>query len=77
MIVCGGGIGTSELIRLRLSRKIPQLTIQAVLASYQRLTAPLDNADFIITTVPLSSSKIQPPAISISPMVTAEGYSKS
>ncbi|MCH1940070.1 BglG family transcription antiterminator [Holdemania massiliensis] len=76
IIVCGSGMGTSELIRLRLSRNIPQLAIQAVLASYELLDSPTLSADFIITTVPLSMTEIQLPAVLISPMVTASDIQK-
>lgn len=76
VIVCGSGIGTSELIRLCLSRKIPQLVIQDVLASYELPDFSAIDVDFIITTVPLPAGNNPLPSILISPMVTSEDIHK-
>lgn len=76
IIVCGFGIGTSELIRIRLSQLIPTLTIQAVLSSFELEDQPLESIDFLITTVPLPPVVLPRPAIQISPMITAEDIRK-
>lgn len=68
MVVCPGGIGTSELVANRIKRLMPSLEIVGVCSLRNINNADLKNIDFIISTVPLKKN-IQKPVVIVSPMM--------
>ncbi|MEI2443372.1 PTS sugar transporter subunit IIA [Priestia megaterium] len=51
LVVCGGGIGTSTVLKSKLESNFPQLYIQDVLPYYLLKKQDLTNIDFIISTL--------------------------
>ncbi|MBZ5753562.1 BglG family transcription antiterminator [Metabacillus rhizolycopersici] len=51
LVVCGGGIGTSTVLKSKLESNFPQLHIQDVLPYYLLKKQDLTNIDFIISTL--------------------------
>ncbi|MED5119488.1 BglG family transcription antiterminator [Priestia megaterium] len=68
IVVCPGGIGTSQLIANRIKRLIPQLEIAEVISLGRLSHFDLSNIDFIISTVPLHIEV--KPVITISSLVS-------
>ncbi|NGY90095.1 PRD domain-containing protein [Bacillus megaterium] len=68
IVVCPGGIGTSQLIANRIKRLIPQLEIAEVISLSRLSHFDLSNIDFIISTVPLHIEV--KPVITISSLVS-------
>lgn len=57
VVICASGIGTSQLIAGKIERQIPEITIKDVL-SYSKLNEKiLEEADIIISTVPIQLKK--------------------
>ncbi|MEQ8155520.1 MAG: BglG family transcription antiterminator [Clostridiaceae bacterium] len=76
-IVCGSGIGTSELVAARLSRQISDITVVGTLSLNELKTADKDSFDILITTVPIGKAPTyNKPVIQISPLTTNEDISK-
>lgn len=50
LVVCGGGIGTSTVLKSKLESNFPQLLIADVLPYYMLKNRDLSNIDFIIST---------------------------
>ncbi|MFX3616645.1 MAG: transcription antiterminator [Sporolactobacillus sp.] len=68
IIVCPGGIGTSELVANRIRRLMPNLNICQICAVRNIDTVEnLDKIDFIVSTVPLKN--INKPVILVSQMM--------
>lgn len=67
IIVCPGGIGTSELIANRVRRLMPNLDIFGVYSIRDIGHANIDEIDFIVSTVPLKN--MRKPSIIVSPMM--------
>lgn len=50
LVVCGGGVGTSTVLKSKLESNFPQLHIAEVLPYYMLRNRDLSNIDFIIST---------------------------
>ncbi len=61
LIMCSSGVGTSELLKVKVKKAFPELEIIAVLSSrqYQKNQAEFSKIDLILTTVCLN----EPPKI--------------
>lgn len=68
IIVCPGGIGTSELVANRIKRLIPGLEIVGIYSFRDINNVNLSDVDFIISSVPLK--KVGKPVVLVSPMVS-------
>lgn len=67
IVVCPGGIGTSELVANKIKRILPNIKIVGVFSIRMLNTVILENIDFIVSTVPLT--EMDKPVIIVSPMV--------
>lgn len=67
IVVCPSGIGTSELIAVRINRNVPQINVRGVasLANLENIVTA--GIDFIISTVPIRFGSI--PVVVISSLV--------
>lgn len=75
VIVCGSGIGTSQLIATKVENKLPDLVVEEIMSIRELKSAAELNADIIISSVPLDESleeKISQPTVYISSLLTAE-----
>lgn len=70
VVVCPGGIGTSELIAGRIRRMIPQLEIAGTFSTRELHLVDQNRVDFIISTVPIETAK--KPVIQISPVMNTK-----
>ncbi|RYL92791.1 transcription antiterminator [Sporolactobacillus sp. THM7-4] len=68
LVVCGGGAGTSSVLRTKLERNFPQLRVQEVLPSYMLENIDLHSIDFIISTHTFEN-KINKKIVYISPIL--------
>lgn len=73
IVVCGGGIGTSELLIERLKKRF-NFDITAVMAAHNADTLQDKNADLVISTVPLKNCGID--FLQVSPFLNDEDYLK-
>ena len=53
VIVCESGFGTSELLRMRTTTRLSNVTVEAVLSVAQLSAYDLSDVSLVITTVPL------------------------
>ncbi|MCO7124472.1 PTS sugar transporter subunit IIA [Sporolactobacillus shoreicorticis] len=67
IVVCPGGIGTSELVANKIKRILPNIKIVGVFSIGTLSAVDLDTVDFIVSTVPLT--KVKKKVIIVSPMV--------
>lgn len=69
VVVCGGGVATSSLVRMKLESRLPMLVIDDVLPSYLVNDAALSGVDFLVSTgtATLSTSKR---VVYVSPLVS-------
>lgn len=73
LIVCTTGIGTSELLRIKIKKFFPEVEIAAV-SSSRDLQEKLEQSvgvDLIISTIKLDQS-INPPSVTVSAMLTVD-----
>ncbi|KJD45201.1 activator of the mannose operon (transcriptional antiterminator) [Paenibacillus sp. RC73] len=69
IIVCSGGIGTSQLIANRIQRFVPQIQIADILPLSRFEQTDLAGIDFVISTVPIELHD-DTPVVTISPLVS-------
>ena len=67
VIICYGGIGTSQYLANRLKSRIPEIKVLDVIPLAQLEKVNLNEIDFIITTVPIRFD--QKPVIMVSPIL--------
>lgn len=67
IVVCSSGMGTSQLVAGRLSKKLKELDIISILSANQISETTTNNCDLIISTIPLNFSK--KPVVRISTLV--------
>jgi len=75
VIICGSGIGTSQLIATKIKNKFPNIIITKIMSIRDIKSAVDLNADIIISSVPLDEnikSKISKPTAYISSLLTAD-----
>ena len=60
--MCSSGVGTSELLKVKVKKAFPELEIIAVVSArqYQKNQTQFSNIDFILTTVHLTISSETP-----------------
>jgi transcriptional antiterminator/mannitol/fructose-specific phosphotransferase system IIA component (Ntr-type) len=66
IIVCGSGVGTSQLIASKLRRYLPHLEIVDILSTHELIKYNLAEIDFVITTIPINSDKLPVKVIKVS-----------
>lgn len=73
LIMCTTGIGTSELLKVKIGKKIPDIEILDVISTrnIHSVLEKFPNVDLIISTVKLDAS-IEVPSIVISAMLTVD-----
>lgn len=73
IVVCSTGVGTSELIKAKLTKKFREIKVLKT-ASQRNIEnvfqSTEDNVDAIISTIHIDSKKINVPIINISPLLT-------
>lgn len=67
LVICHSGIGTSQLLSARLKRAFRQIEIVDIISSLECAHFDLTNIDFILSTVPITSTKT---VIEVSPVLT-------
>jgi len=74
IIVCSSGIGTAQLVAVRLQKAIPDLEIENVISSHE--VAKMNGSDFdiVISTIPLDYNL--KPVININPIVKQRDIEK-
>src|SRR5699024_11055609 len=62
LIMCSSGVGTSELLKVKVKKAFPELEIIAVVSArqYQKNQTQFSNIDLILTTVHLTISSETP-----------------
>ncbi|MDI3311313.1 MAG: BglG family transcription antiterminator [Thermoanaerobacterium sp.] len=73
LVVCSSGIGTSQLLAVRLERCFRNVEIVDIVSSLSLNDVMSDNVDFIISTVPVESKK---PVVNITPLLTQSDIKK-
>ncbi|MDN5317087.1 MAG: hypothetical protein PWR08_1211 [Thermoanaerobacterium sp.] len=73
LVVCSSGIGTSQLLAVRLERCFRNIEIIDIVSSLALNDEMFDNADFIISTVSIESKK---PVVNITPLLTQNDIKK-
>ncbi|AEF16347.1 PTS modulated transcriptional regulator, MtlR family [Thermoanaerobacterium xylanolyticum LX-11] len=73
LVVCSSGIGTSQLLAVRLERWFKNIEVAEIVSSLSLNDETSDNVDFIISTVPVESNK---PVINITPLLTQSDIKK-
>ncbi|GAB6099565.1 transcriptional regulator LicR [Halanaerocella petrolearia] len=68
IIVCGSGIGTSQLVASRLAKSLSGLEIIDMVAAHELKNRDLAQVDIIISTIPLAD--LSQPVVQVSPLVT-------
>lgn len=76
IIVCSSGIGTAELIKSRITKKMPNISVIGVQPAYMVDILDLSNIDLIISTVNMGSVEIDKEIINISPLLLDEDIEK-
>ena len=71
ILACSGGIGTSQLLLAKLKRHF-NFHIVDIMAAHEAAGLEEEDADLIITTVPLKDSLI--PYVQVTPMLNDEDY---
>lgn len=69
ILVCGSGVGTAELLRVRLCKEIPSINIIEVCSSSELSQLINDEISLIISTVPLDKKSINKPIIQVSSLI--------
>jgi len=69
LIVCNNGVGTSTLLKAKLTNQFPRLEVIDIIPAYMVNTYPLDCIDFIITTTPFET-KIEKKVIVVNPILS-------
>lgn len=73
LVVCSSGIGTSQLLAVRLERWFKNIEVVDIVSSLSLNDVMSDNVDFIISTVSVESNK---PVINITPLLTQSDIKK-
>ncbi|SNX54324.1 BglG family transcription antiterminator [Thermoanaerobacterium sp. RBIITD] len=73
LVVCTSGIGTSQLLAVRLERCFRQIEIKDIISSIALHDKNMDDIDFIISTIPIENDK---PVINITPLLTQNDIKK-
>lgn len=62
LIACTTGVGTAELLRVKVSKNLPELVIDDVVSmrQYQVNREQYSGVDFIISTVPIRDEQVIP-----------------
>ncbi|MGL4450367.1 MAG: BglG family transcription antiterminator [Sarcina sp.] len=76
IIICSSGIGTAELIKSRIIKKMPNISVVGVHPAYMLDVLELDNIDLVISTVNVSDINIEKEIINISPLLLNEDIEK-
>ena len=71
VLACSGGVGTSQLLLVRL-RKHFNFKVVDIVSSHEAMLITPDQADLIITTIPLKDCMVQ--HIVVSPLLSDEDY---
>lgn len=75
LVICGSGIGTSQLIATRLQSKLSNIKVENIMSIRELMSSETINADLIISSVPLNKNvekNITIPKVYISALVTDE-----
>ncbi|MCI1903734.1 MAG: PRD domain-containing protein [Enterococcaceae bacterium] len=77
VIMCTTGVGTSELLRTKVSKKFPELKIVSVVASrdYRRILAEHPGLELILTTIALNE-QVSINTLLVSAMLTADDQAR-
>ncbi len=70
VVVCGSGIGTSQMLAARLNRYFRELEISRVISLSELEREDQMEAELIITTIPLEMLTPAKPVVHISPLLT-------
>ncbi|TCW42469.1 transcriptional antiterminator [Thermohydrogenium kirishiense] len=73
LVVCSSGIGTSQLLAVRLERCFRKIEIIDIVSSLTLNDKMSENVDFIISTIPIESDK---PVVNITPLLTQNDIRK-
>ncbi len=71
LIVCGSGLGTSQLLATKLKKRLSGLLVEGVVAAHNLTEGDLEKVDVIISTIPLMED-YSLPVIEISSLGTEE-----
>jgi activator of the mannose operon (transcriptional antiterminator) len=76
IVVCPGGVGTSQLIANRIKRMVPQIYVTAIYSYRELLDVNVEalDIDFIISTIPLQD--INKKVVLVSPMMDVNDAKK-
>lgn len=74
IVVCNSGIGTAQLVAVRLQKMIPDLEIVNVISSHDVAKMKENDFDIIISTIPINYSL--KPVIHINPIVSPKNIEK-
>jgi transcriptional antiterminator len=72
-VVCSSGIGTSQLLAARIQKSFREIDIVDTISYLELEKLKLDEIDFIISTIPISSTK---PVVQIKPILTQNDIKK-
>ncbi|MEN2665894.1 BglG family transcription antiterminator [Listeria aquatica] len=79
LLVCSTGIGTSELLKIRLEKNVQNINIVATMSQRQMKNnkAFLDeNIDLILSTLRVPLNSVNLPVLTISPLLTSQDIQK-
>ncbi|WP_241433563.1 hypothetical protein [Listeria floridensis] len=79
LLVCSTGIGTSELLKIRLEKNFQNINIVATMSERQMMKNKgfLDeNIDVILSTLRMPLKSIDLPVLTISPLLTSQDIQK-
>lgn len=76
IIICSSGVGTAELIKSRITKKMPNISVVGVHPAYMLDVLDLENIDLVISTVNMGNIDIDKEIINISPLLLNEDIEK-
>lgn len=76
IIVCGSGVGTAELIKSRITKNMPNISVVGVHPAYMLDILDLSSIDLVISTVNIENPNIDKEIINISPLLLNDDIDK-
>lgn len=75
-IICDYGVGISQILREKISREIPGLTVTEVFSARDMRKIKNDTGDFVITTTPLSDYRLGRSVVTVGHMLDRDDVAK-
>ncbi|MGL4573150.1 MAG: BglG family transcription antiterminator [Clostridium sp.] len=69
ILVCSSGVGTAELLKVRISNKFSNIFVQGVYPAYMINSLDLSDIDLIISTVKIKDYKLEKEMINVSALL--------